>query len=162
MITEAGIYDAFATLVTVFAGQFSPGLPVYYEAVPLDPPSTGQWLEVRMFPGEGENYGIEDDGPTVHRGFLQITVCQRHPGAVAPMELAAAAIAQIPKGTELAGARIIRKPYISSVVTEPHKIMCPVTFPYLGGSDSEPTPALFITGGSSDSTYTDAITLVGT
>lgn len=162
MITEASVYAAFSALVVLYAGQFSPAVPVYFDGTSMDPPDSGYWFEVRMFPGEGANYGLADTGPTVHRGFLQVTVNYRsNVGMVLPLQVAAGLIAEISKGTAIGGAKIYRKPYISSSFMDDDRIVIPVTFPYVADSDNEVVPALFLDGGAPDSDYTNALTLVG-
>lgn len=127
------IYNDFAGRVSAFAAEFSPALPVAFPGVPFEPPSAGQWLEVRWFPNETQNYGWEDDAPSLAQGMGQVSVCYRPGGGiVAGLALANLVVAEFPKGTVLQDVRVYRKPWISSVIEQPQMVMHPVTIPWRG------------------------------
>lgn len=130
-MTEAAVFDAFCGLMNTFAVQSSPPFQVAYPDVHFDPPDDGMWLEVRYFPNESDNYGIADDGGTVHKGFFQVGVCYRSgSGLVAPLTLVGSVIAEFSKGTILGPCRVDREPWASAVLSMDDKLIVPVTIPY--------------------------------
>jgi hypothetical protein len=162
MIRDETIFQAFAVLLTTFGQQTSPATPVAYPGINFTPPSTGEWIELSWFPNETLNYGIPNDGPSIHRGFVQAMAYTR-PGAgvVGVTQLASAIISTYAKGLEVGGATIERKPWMSSVIQEGDKIMVPVTIPYRAASDSETEFALFLYGGNASTEYTSAVEFAG-
>jgi hypothetical protein len=130
-MTEANLFDAFATLVTAFAAQSSPPLTVAYPNISFTPPDSGQWLELQFFPNETRNAVMGDDGPSDHVGFFQLGCCERPGiGLSSVATLAGLVIAAFPKGTEFSVGRLDRKPWISSVLEDDARVMLPVTIPY--------------------------------
>lgn len=128
MNVESGVYDAFAAAAGAFAAQLSPALPVAYPGVHFVPPDSGLWLELRWFPGETENYGVGDSGPSMHRGIGQVSVCGRDGYGVAPMlRLADDVISYFAKGTTLGKGSVYRKPWQSSVLVDDGRVIVPVT-----------------------------------
>lgn len=127
------IYDGFCDLLAAFAAQFSPPLSVAYPGIGFTPPSAGQWLELVWIPNETENYGTADDDPSLLQGLAQVNVCYRPgPGIVGGLALAKQVIAAFGKGTEFAGMRVYRKPWVASVIEDPERVMHPVTIPWRG------------------------------
>lgn len=132
-MSDNAIYDTFATRVGQFAAQFSPAMQVGYPGVGFDPPSEGDWLEVKWFPNETQNYGLENDAPSLKQGFGQISICTRPGDGIVPsLTLAEQVIAYFPKGTVLDGVRVYRKPWASSVLEEPDKVSIPITIMWRG------------------------------
>lgn len=131
-MVDADIYGAFAVLVNTFAASLSPSLTVSFPGRDFTPPDSGQWLEVRFFPNETLNYGLANSGPSDHRGFVQVTVCERtsDTGIVSGLTLAGAVVTEFAKGTTAGDATVERKPWISSVVTMDDRLCYPVTIPY--------------------------------
>lgn len=132
-MSDDAIYDAFAGLVGTFAGQFSPALKVSYPGVGFAPPTAGAWLEVQWFPNQTQNYGLDDDGPSLLQGFGQVSVCYRPGGGiVSGLALARLVTAAFGKGTTFGGVRVYRKPWVSSVIQDPERIAHPVTIMWHG------------------------------
>lgn len=131
---NSAIYDDFAVEVSAFAITLSPPLPVSYPGLPFTPPASGYWLEVQWFPNETQNYGIAFDGPSVLRGFGQVSVCTRPgTGLVKPMDLAGLVIETFDKGTRIGDALVYRKPWASSVIQDNERLMIPVTIMWQAG-----------------------------
>lgn len=131
MSVEVQIYESLVELLQAFVLDRSPELTVAYPGVAFTPPDAGQWLEVRMFPNETQTYGLANSGVFVHRGFLQVTVCERPGGGIsAGMTLAGEVVEAFDKGTEASPALVTRRPWISSVLSQPDRTMYPVTIPY--------------------------------
>lgn len=129
---ESEVWDAFATAVQAFADDLSPPVPVIHEGVAGTPPDTGFWLETRFFPNRTQNYALGNEGPTVHQGICQVTVCYRTgAGTVAGLELAGDLVDAFDKGTVIGPARVETKPYISSVIVQPDSIRHPITIQYV-------------------------------
>lgn len=126
------IYEAFAERLTLFAGEYSPALPVAYPGIAFTPPDGGVWLQLRWFPNETSNYGVQNDGGSTLQGFGQVTVCSRPQSIVAALEVADSCVAYYAKGTTLASAKVERPPWASSVLEEPDRIMVPVTVRWRG------------------------------
>jgi hypothetical protein len=132
-MSDSAIYDAFALRVGALAAQFSPAMTVAYPGKGFTPPTTGTWLEMAWFPNETQNYGLADDGPSLLQGLCQVSVAYRPGlGIVDGLTLTDQVIAYFAKGTELAGVRIYRKPWLASVLESPEKVMHPVTIPWRG------------------------------
>jgi hypothetical protein len=132
-MSDSAIYDAFALRVGAFAAQFSPTLTVGYPGKGFTPPTTGMWLEMAWFPNETQNYGLADDGPSLLQGLCQVSVCCRPGlGIVDSLAVAGQVIAYFAKGTELAGVRVYRKPWVASVLESPEKVLHPITIPWRG------------------------------
>lgn len=132
-MSDSQIYDAFCDLLTAFAAQFSPPLPVAFPGVGMAPPSEGTWLELVWLPNEPQNYAIEDDGPSLLQGLAQVNVCYRpQSGIVDGLALAGQVIAAFGKGTTFGGVRVYRKPWVASVIPQPNRIMHPITIPWRG------------------------------
>lgn len=124
-------YDAFATMVGAFAATRS--LPVAYPGVPFTPPTSGEWLEVRWFPNEPVEYGTANDGPRLHRGFGQVSVCYRPGRGIAPGEaLAADVIEAFGKGTDIGPVRVYKQPWQTGPLVQDERISHPVTIPWEG------------------------------
>lgn len=130
-MSDAAIYDAFVALVTQFAT--GKGLQVAYPGVPFSPPDMGTWLDFQWFPNRSENYGMADDGPTLLQGFAQLSACYRPGGGIViGAQITDQIIAAFGKGTTFAGMRVSRKPYTSSIITDPDRVMHPVTIMWRG------------------------------
>lgn len=131
MMSDTAIYTAFAGLVSAFAA--SAGLPCSYPGTNFTPPDTGSWLELQWFPNETQNYGLSDDGPSLMRGFAQLSACYR-PGAgiVIGTTLTDQIIAAFGKGTTFAGMRVYRKPWTGSIIQDSERVMHPVTIYWRG------------------------------
>jgi hypothetical protein len=131
MDVDAQIYEALVAHLQDFVNQFSPPYKVGYPGVNFTPPNSGQWLEVRFFPNETQNYGIADEGPHDHRGFFQVMVCERPGGGITVGTMVAdAVIAHFDKGTVVEPARINRRPWLSNIVHAPERTLYPVSIPY--------------------------------
>lgn len=132
-IDHKQVYDAFAPLVTTFAANQSPELPVGYPGLTFEPPSEGLWLELSADANGGEDYGIADGGPADVMGFFRVRVCNRPgQGINAAAVIAEALIDEIPKGTAIGPARIYQVPRLNGPITDDNKIMHLVTFRYRG------------------------------
>lgn len=130
-MSDTAIYDAFAGLVGAFAASI--GLPCSYPGISFTPPTSGSWLELQWFPNQTQNYGMEDDGPSLMQGFGQLAACYR-PGAgiMVGTQLTDQIIAAFAKGTTFAGMRVYRKPWTSTIIQDPDRDMHPVTIMWRG------------------------------
>lgn len=125
------IHNAIGEQVTAFAGTFSPPLSVGFPGLPFTPPSTGQWLELKLFSNGNEDYGLADDGPSNDYGFFRVILNTRPgDGFVNPADVTDAACVAWRKGTMIAEARVERPPSVMGPVTEPDRIQWPVTVRY--------------------------------
>jgi len=132
-VTDTEIYDAFAGLVVSFAA--SQGLLCSYPGLGFDPPSgdDARWLELQWFPNQTQNYGMADDGPSLMQGFAQLSACYRPGrGIMVGTAITDQIIAAFAKGTTFAGMRVERKPWTSSIIPDPQRIMHPVTIRWRG------------------------------
>lgn len=130
-MTESQLWDTFSGAVTTFAAALSPPLPVIHGGVHGTPPDAARWLETRFFPNKTENYGLSNDGPSMQRGFFQITVGERPgSGLVRGMAVAGQVITAFPKGTKFGTFRVPVKPWISSVLQSGDRVLYPVTIRY--------------------------------
>lgn len=130
-MSTGAIYDAFAGLVTAFAA--AEGVPCSYPAVPFTPPASGVWLELQWFPNETQNYGTADTDASLLQGFAQLSACHRPGSGLAPgATLTDKIIAAFGKGTTFAGVRVYRKPWVNSIISDPERVMHPVTIPWRG------------------------------
>lgn len=130
-MSTTSAYDAFGLLVADFA--HSQGLPISLPGIGFSPPERGLWLEAAWVPNATQNYGLADDGPSLHRGLAQISVCGRPGAGIMPLtEVADAAIAAFGKGTTFGGMRVYRKPYQSAPIEQPERLMVPVTVMWQG------------------------------
>lgn len=132
-MTDEEIYEGFVALLTAFAAQLSPALEVAYPGVGFKPPTAGFWLELVWIPNDPQNYGIEDDGPTLLLGLAQVNVCYRPGrGIVDGLQLAGQVVTAFGKGTTFAGVRVTTRPWIAAVIEDPERVMHPVTIPWRG------------------------------
>jgi hypothetical protein len=132
-MTEADIYDTFCVAMSAFVAAQATPPPVSFPDVHFTPPDTGLWLEVKFFPNESDNYGIADDGGSVHKGFFQVGVCYRSGSGLVPsLTMVGAVIAAFDKGTLLGPARVNREPWAAAVLQMDDKNIVPVTIPYRG------------------------------
>lgn len=130
-MSDTAIYDAFAGLVGAFAGAVD--LPCSYPGLGFTPPPQGPWLELQWFPNQTQNYGMDDDGPWLMQGFGQLSACYRPGGGiVVGTTITDQIIDAFAKGTPFAGLRVYRKPWTSSIIQDPERIMHPVTIPWRG------------------------------
>ena len=130
-MTDTEIYRACAALVESFAA--AQGLRCAFPDVAFDPGQDVAWLNFQWFPNETQNYGMDDDGPSLLQGFAQLSLCRR-PGAGIPVASAVTdqIIAAFGKGTTFAGARVYRKPWVNNIIKDPERTMHPVTIMWRG------------------------------
>lgn len=130
-MSTTSAYDAFALQAGAFAAARA--LPVSFPGLKFDPPDEGQWLEVSWVPGPTQNYGLADNGPSLLQGLAQVSVCERPGAGIARLaELADEVIAAFAKGTEFDTVRVYRRPYQSGAITDPARVMVPVTIMWQG------------------------------
>ena len=130
-MNDTEIYTAFADLVSAFAA--AQGLRCGYPGLGFTPPTSGSWLELQWFPNQTTNYGTEDDGPSLLQGFAQLSACYRPPKSIVTgTAITDRIIAAFGKGTTFAGMRVYRKPWVSSIIQDPERVMHPVTIMWRG------------------------------
>ncbi|HDS1580483.1 TPA: hypothetical protein QEL15_002575 [Stenotrophomonas maltophilia] len=132
-MSDTEIYDAFATLVGQFATAQS--LTCSYPGKGFSPPTGNgaRWLELQWFPNRTENYGMGDDGPFLMQGFGQLSACYRPgQGIMVGTRITDQIIAAFAKGTAFGGVSVQRRPWTSSLIQDPERIMHPVTIPWRG------------------------------
>lgn len=130
-MSNTAIYDAFAGHVGEFAAAI--GLPCSYPGLGFTPPANGPWLELQWFPNQTQNYGMGYDGPSLLQGFGQLSACYRPGGGIiVGTKITDQIIVAFAKGTAFAGVRVYRKPWTSSIIQDPERIMHPVTIPWRG------------------------------
>lgn len=123
---SSAIYTAIAEAVDDFANTQSEPLAVAYPGVAFTPPTSGMWLELISIINDGQNYGL--DLGHIDQGFFRVVVCFRPGGGIVSAQLVAEeAQAYFPKGTDLAGALVYRKPAIGTDLQDDEKSMIPVT-----------------------------------
>ena len=111
----------------------SPGYPVAWPGVHLDPPNTGYWLEPRFFPNEPTNYGWDDAACINAVGFFQVLVMYRPGGGqINASDIADDVIDYFAKGQVLGPVRVYKKPHQSPAVMLDDKSYIPVTIQYRG------------------------------
>ena len=128
-MSNRAIWDAFCTHM----GTMSNGLPILFHGRGGKPPDSGYWLEARHFPNETDNQSWEADSKNAYMGFFQVSVYTRQAIGLDPIQaIAEHVIAHCPKGLELAGVRVKKKPHDSPAIELPDRIFIPVTIHYLG------------------------------
>lgn len=132
MSLDSDIYEGFVGIFEAFNDSLSPPLPVIYQGVGGIPPDEGTWFEIRHFPNQNENYGLGNGGPTVHKGFFQVAVCERPGGGIVNgLEMAGAIVEAFGKGTIAGLARVEIKPWVMAPVEMPDRMMHVVRVPYV-------------------------------
>ena len=108
------------------------GLPIAWPGMNFTPPSSGQWLEVSLFPNEPTENGISDISSVMPRGNFQVAVADRPGAGVVTMTKTANDVqALYARGTVLVDpVRIQRMPYQMQMVKMDDRMMIPVTMPY--------------------------------
>lgn len=130
-MTDDAIWDAFCTRLSVFIAGASPEIAVLFDGVGGAPPDTGDWVEAKYFPNRPQHYGIKAGEALSLFGFCQALICIRPGGGLnRGLDIARDVIAYFDTGTVLGPAYVHRPPYVSSVITEPDRLMFPVTIPY--------------------------------
>ena len=131
-MSTTDILAAFFARLGTF--DYSPEIPVLWPGVKQDPPDSGYWFEASVFPNEPRNLAWNDDAPQLSVGFCQVLVGYRPgSGEIGPSEAADALLDHFPKGLELGGVRVTKKPWRSpSFVEDGARLFIPVTIPYIG------------------------------
>lgn len=130
-MTDSSIYAAFAAHLANFVASLSPPVPCAYPGVHFTPPGEGLWLEAAWFANRSVNYGVGDDGPTLHQGFFQVSVCDRPGHGIVPSAaMADAVIAGFPKGTQIGPASVYEKPSRGKTLEADEKLVTPVSIYY--------------------------------
>ena len=128
-MSQKAILEAFLTHL----GTMSNGVPIAWPGVNFTPPDSGLWLQASHFPNESENIAWGNDSKNRVLGFCQVSAYTRPgSGIIALSGLAEDIIAHFPKGLELAGVRVRKRPHQSPPITEDSEIFIPVTIHYLG------------------------------
>lgn len=105
--------------------------PIAWPDVNFNPPDSGMWVELNLFPNEPLDPVWDNDGCVVTRGFLQILVGYRPGmGRIQASNLADSIIAHFSKGTHLGPVRVLKKPWQSTPVIDSDKIFIPITISY--------------------------------
>jgi len=108
-------------------------LPIAWPGVNFTPPQSGMWFEVRHFPNESENLGLEDSASNLFIGFLQVAVFTRTGSGIVKLTEEAEKIqAHFAKGTEFGPVRVRKRPHQSPPVPSDEAIFIPVTISYRG------------------------------
>lgn len=120
MLTD--IYKAFADkLYTRY-----PNMPTAFVGVHFEPPSTGQWFEVRAF--WNENFELGANAPTVEQGFFRVFVSGRTSESFIDLQdLAGEVVDLFPKNVCIGDAFVERTPSTSGPFVDGDKIQIPVT-----------------------------------
>lgn len=132
-MSDTAIYDAFAALVEQFAA--AQALPCSYPGLSFTPPAgkDARWLELQWFTNQTQNYGLADDGPSLLQGFGQLSACYRPgKGIMVGTAVTDQIIVAFAKGTAFGGVSVYRRPWASSLIQDPERIMHPVTIPWRG------------------------------
>ena len=128
-MSQKAILEAFLTHL----GTMSNGIPIAWPGINFTPPDSGYWLEAKHFPGDPENISWEAGSKNAYRGFCQVSVYTRPgSGEIGLSGLAEDVIAHFPKGLQLAGVRVRKRPHQSPSITNDGKTFIPVTIYYLG------------------------------
>jgi hypothetical protein len=130
-VTDDAIWDAFCIRLSAFAGGYSPAMAVIFDGVGGEPPNLDEWIEARYFPNRTRNYGVSAGQALSLVGFCQAAICIRPGGGLnRGLDIARDLIAYFDHGTLLGPSYVSQPPYVSTVVTEPQRLMFPVTIPY--------------------------------
>jgi hypothetical protein len=112
-------------------------LPIAFDGELFDPSvdaPNGIWIEVAVARNNNANKGLADSSRGVERGFIQLTLCRRpslRGNRIALADLAKSIRALYPNGYRFAsGHRITDNTNELSVITQPDKIMLPVSIAY--------------------------------
>jgi hypothetical protein len=128
-VSQKAILEALLTHLSTMSN----GIPIAWPGVNFTPPDSGFWLQPRHFPNETVNIAWGNDSKNEYLGFLQVGVYGRPgQGIVGMSDLAEDVIAHFPKGLELAGVRVRKRPHQSPPVDDDDKMFIPVTIHYLG------------------------------
>ena len=128
-MSQKAILEAFLTHMDTMSN----GAPIAWPGVNFTPPDSGFWMEARHFPNETENQSWEATSKNAYMGFCQVSVNTRPgSGIIALSGLAEDVIDHFPKGLELAGVRVRKRPHQSPPIEEGERIFIPVTIHYLG------------------------------
>lgn len=126
------ILEACLARLADFADQ-SPPVLVAWPGIEFNPPSTGRWLEARLFPNEPRDLAWDDNSCHDMFGFFQVNVYYRPgTGQVTPSQLADDIIAYFPKGLVLGPVRVEKRGWQSPAVTDEDKLFIPVTIRWRG------------------------------
>jgi hypothetical protein len=130
MSSNDEIYTALITLLNDAALGYS----VAYLGYNFDPPSSGPWLEVEFFPGEGIDRGLRNQDGVLPQGIFQVAAVIRPGAGVAGLNATADQIRVVyAKGTAIAGSvRVTRTPYDMQIEMDDDRIMVVVTIEYSG------------------------------
>lgn len=130
-MNDADIWNAFSLAVEAFANSQSPAVPLIAQGVGGEPPSEGLWIETKFFPNKSENYGLAARGPTILKGFCQVSIgCRPGVGVMDSYEMADLVSASFKKGTVLGPARVEVEPWNSSPLEEPDRVYVAITIRY--------------------------------
>lgn len=136
---DSEIYDGFATMVSAFCANQSPALVCSFPNVPFDSDGADLWLVLRHFPLAAQNYGIGNEGPTLHSGFFQVTVCERTgKGLFDSLAVVDDLRAYFPKGTVIATVTnqgeisLQSAPFHAATMQKDDMSNCVVQFDYRG------------------------------
>jgi hypothetical protein len=130
--------DITAALFAYLADEqlASPALRIAYPGVKFTPEGQETYLRATILPNETRSQMV-GGGQDQHLGILQVLVCFPHgdAGIVDPLERAGEVVRQFAKGTNVITTgglkiKISRTPWISPLLTEPARLMIPVSVPY--------------------------------
>lgn len=131
MSVTTEIFNACLARLATF--DYSPSLPILWPGIDGDPPSTGIWLDVKLFPNEPRDLAWDNDSCHETFGFFQIRVYYRPGvGQIEPSEIADSLIDYFPKGFELGPVRVRKRGWQSPAVDDDDKLYIPVTIQWRG------------------------------
>lgn len=118
--------------------SITPQPPIALPGQDFTPPTTGVWLECRMFPNEPDAPYWNGDSPELIRGFFQVTVNVRPiPGAAGFRAMLDAynvveeVLALFARGAKIFDSTIL-KSWQSPDIQDDHRISIPITVRYTG------------------------------
>lgn len=151
-MSTTSILNALATRLDTLGS-----LPVAWPGVPMTPPSSGMWLEVRYFPNEPRDltWGNTSQQETI--GFFQVSVYWRpsENDLIDASTVADSVIALFAKGTAIDAVRVRKTPWQSPSIDADGKSFIPVIIPYQGVVEVAGFSGEWVAGGS---TTTDIVT----
>lgn len=123
-----------AMLANLGSIVLTPALPIAWPGIPMEPPSSGMWLEARFFPNETRDLVWNNHARVQVKGYLQVSVYWRSTegSLLAASRVADEIVDGFPKGLEVGPARIKKTPWTSSALYLEDKNLIPVIIPYMG------------------------------
>jgi len=107
------------------------GVQVTYPGAHFAPPNAGVWIEAALFAVPVEVGSLAYGERAIYRGVLQAGACARPGSGNAAMQFASRVAALFEHGSSLAGATVVRPPWVGSVIARTDSVLAPVSVSFL-------------------------------